>query len=434
MNDSTVLKPRPGARQAPGPAPHAAPRPADETVIAAPAKSASGFSRFKLPQTRLGPVCDHASKLLSLAVRLPTAELVDDVAELRRRCVELVREYQTSLQADGLTAETVETASYCVCALIDEIVLNSSWGENGHWAAHSLLSEFHSQTWSGAYFFDLVAAARRTANTDVLMLQYLCLSLGFKGKYRVESRGQEELDTLRDCLYHEICSARGSLGTPFEKAWEQKVLTGPGVTLGVPVWVGAAVAAMILLVFYMAFSQRLDSIAEPVLANMATLAVPEVRVPTGQVGPGQGDYLRRVLQTEIDRELVTLNDSDGGKITLSIGNESLFESGAAVLREDVLPLMNKIARALESTEGTVMVTGHTDNQPIATSQYPSNWHLSLARATAVSDELAGSANLQGRLWPEGRGDTEPRFDNATSEDRARNRRVEISLVPEALND
>ena len=91
--------------------------------------------------------------------------------------------------------------------------------------------------------------------------------------------------------------------------------------------------------------------------------------------------------------------------------------------------MNKIARALESTEGSVMVTGHTDNQPISTSRYPSNWHLSLARATAVSDELAGAANLEGRLWPEGRGEAEPRFDNATAENRARNRRVEISLIP-----
>lgn len=429
MNDSTILKPRPGARQSAGPAPAASPRPADQTVVSSTPLAAPGYSRFKLPETRLGPVCDNASKLLSLAVRLPDAEQVEDVAELRRQCVELVREYQANLKASGQTSETVETASYCVCALIDEIVLNSNWGESGYWAAHSLLSEFHSQTWSGAYFFDLVATARRTAHTDVLMLQYLCLSLGFKGKYRVEARGQEDLETLRDCLYHEISSARGVLGTPFEKSWEQKILSGPGVARGVPVWVGAAVAAMVLMIFYMGFSHRLDANAEPVLRAMSALAMPEIQKASGTADPGQANYLRRVLQTEIDKGLVALDTTDDGGVTLSIGNESLFGSGAAILREDVRPLMNKIARALESTTGAIMVVGHTDSQPIATSQYPSNWHLSLARATSVSDELAGSAALEGRLWPEGRGDTEPRFDNSSAENRARNRRVEISLIP-----
>jgi len=429
MNDSTVLKPRPGARQAAGPAPQASSRSADETVMASPSQTTSTYSRFKLPETRLGPVCDKASKLLSLAVRLPETEQVEDIAELRRQCMELVREYQANLKAAGQTPETVETASYCVCALIDEIVLNTSWGENGHWAAHSLLSEFHSQTWSGTYFFDLVASARRSAHTDVLMLQYLCLSLGFKGKYRVEARGQEELETLRDCLYHEICGTRGTLASPFEKTWEQKIQAGPGVARGIPVWAGGAVAAMVLLVFYLVFSHRLDASAEPVLQAMSAMAIPEIREPSGTLNPGQESYLRRVLQTEIDKGLVTLDTNDAGKVTLSIGNESLFESGAAELRPDVGPLMSKIARALESTQGTIMVTGHTDNQPIATSQYPSNWHLSLARATSVADELAGSAALKGRLWPEGRGDTEPRFDNSTAENRARNRRVEISLIP-----
>ena len=430
MNDSTVIKPRPGARevqpsgrQMPAPSP-------DQTVMAPPEKASGEFSRFKLPQTRLGPVCDHASRLLSLAVHLQGADQVEDTAELRRQCMELVREYQASLKAAEQTPDTVEIASYCVCALIDEIVLNSSWGESGHWAANSLLSEFHSQTWSGAYFFDLVATARRTANIDVMMLQYLCLSLGFKGKYRVEARGQEELDTLRDCLYHEICASRGSLGTPFEKSWEQKIRSGPGIARGVPIWVGAALSAMVLLVFYLGFSHRLDARAEPTLAAMAELAVPQVQASFGRADPGQADYLRRVLQTEIDKGLVVLDASDGKRITLSIGNESLFGSGDAQLREDVLPLMNKIARALESTDGAIMVTGHTDNQPIATSRYPSNWHLSLARATAVSDELAHSADLSGRLWPEGRGETEPRFDNASAENRARNRRVEISLIPQ----
>ncbi|MFE8070114.1 type VI secretion system protein TssL, long form [Marinobacteraceae bacterium S3BR75-40.1] len=428
MNDSTIVKPRPGARQVPPSKPASGGAP-DHTVVADAPAPAPSYGRFKLPETSLGPVCDHASRLLSLAVRLPAASQITDVADLRRQCVDLVREYQANLRAAGLTPETVETASYCVCALIDEIVLNSEWGQTGHWAAHSLLSEFHSQTWSGTYFFDLVARARQTSNTEVMMLQHLCLSLGFRGKYRVEERGQEELDTLRDCLYHEICAQRGRYATPFEKTWEQKIESRPRMARGLPVWVGATVSAVVLLLFYLGFSQSLDSRSEPLLARMNALDMPQTQVATGDATPQQADYLRRILQTEIAKGLLELEAGDNGRITLRIGNEALFESGGAELREDTLPLMNKIARALEATEGSIMVTGHTDNRPIATARYPSNWHLSLARATAVSDELARSANLEGRLWPEGRGEAEPRFDNSTAENRARNRRVEISLIP-----
>jgi len=72
------------------------------------------------------------------------------------------------------------------------------------------------------------------------------------------------------------------------------------------------------------------------------------------------------------------------------------------------------------------VTGHTDNQPIRSLRYPSNWHLSQERAAAVKDLLA-SRVPPARLKAEGRADSEPVLDNSTPANRARNRRVEITL-------
>ena len=89
----------------------------------------------------------------------------------------------------------------------------------------------------------------------------------------------------------------------------------------------------------------------------------------------------------------------------------------------------KIARALEGTEGRILVSGYTDDLPIFTSKYPSNWHLSLARANAMSDALASGANLHGRLWPEGHGNANPIAPNDSAQNRALNRRVEIDLLP-----
>ena len=88
----------------------------------------------------------------------------------------------------------------------------------------------------------------------------------------------------------------------------------------------------------------------------------------------------------------------------------------------------KIGRAFENTQGRILISGHTDDQPIFTSKYPSNWHLSLARATTVANFMAGTGKLTGRLWPEGRGEAEPMFPNNSKENQARNRRVEIDLM------
>ena len=435
MNDSTVIKPRPGARQV-EPRPDRPSSDDDRTLLSSPFGGASdgGFApesagRFRLPSTQLGPVCDEASRLLSVANRLSRAEGVEDMAHLRRQCMDLVREYRAALKAADQSPETVDVASYCVCALLDEIVLNSSWGQNGQWAAASLLSEFHSQTWSGTHFFELVDKARRTSNIPLMMLQYLCLSLGFKGRYRVEERGEEQLDILRDCLYHEICADQGRFTTPFDRSWEDHVTPGSGLSHGLPLWVGAAVCAVALLLGYLWLTHQLNTFADPVLADLNRVAVPERPAQDGPGNPDDLRYLRQMLQTEIDRGLVEL-DGEGSGTRLRIGNEALFSSGGVEVSEDMVPVISKIARALESTSGSILVTGHTDNRPIATSRYPSNWHLSLARATSVSDMLGRNGNLKGRLWPEGRGEAEPLFKNDTAENRARNRRVEILLVPE----
>lgn len=427
MSENTVIKPRPGARQA---VPRSAPAQADDDRTEfAPAMAQSPKERFRLPVTHLGPVCDQASRLLSLADRLGQATAVEDIGGLKRQCMDLIRDYRQALKAANLMPDTMEAASYCVCALLDEIVLNSEWGQSGQWSASSLLSEFHSQTWAGTHFFELVDKSMRTPNTELLTLQYLCLSLGFKGKFRVEDRGHEQLDALRDKLYQQICADRGRYSTPFDRSWESRIVQGNALGQSLPAWVVAAICGVALLLAYLGLAHNLSKASEPVLKEIASLGVPEPLADSAlRAEPTDGRYLRQILQTEIDRGVLEIV-MDGNRVKLLIGSEALFASGAAAIREDMEPVLSKIARALESTNGSIMVAGHSDNQPIATDRYPSNWHLSLARATAVSDMMSLTVDFNGRLWPEGRGESEPRFDNNTVANRARNRRVEITLIP-----
>ena len=97
-----------------------------------------------------------------------------------------------------------------------------------------------------------------------------------------------------------------------------------------------------------------------------------------------------------------------------------------MLSDKVMPLLARIQGALVKMPGQVLITGHTDNQPIRTLRFPSNWHLSQQRADSVKQMLAANIDPK-RLRAEGRAEAEPVESNTTPAGRAKNRRVEITL-------
>jgi type VI secretion system protein ImpK len=146
-----------------------------------------------------------------------------------------------------------------------------------------------------------------------------------------------------------------------------------------------------------------------------------------QISRDEALLLQQLLQTEIGKNLLEVEQLSD-RVRIRIGATELFASGNTQPRSDFEAILAKIALTLESTNGKILITGHTDDEPIFTSKYPSNWHLSLARATSIANVLANNASLSGRLWPEGRGESEPRVVNDSEQNRALNRRIEIDLL------
>ena len=105
----------------------------------------------------------------------------------------------------------------------------------------------------------------------------------------------------------------------------------------------------------------------------------------------------------------------------------LFGSGNADLRPESAPLLDRLARMFRKFPAEVRVEGHTDDVPIASARFPSNWELSAARAVSVARYFQGAGLPPGRLAAVGYGEHRPVAENATAEGRSRNRRVEILL-------
>jgi chemotaxis protein MotB len=139
------------------------------------------------------------------------------------------------------------------------------------------------------------------------------------------------------------------------------------------------------------------------------------------------DEVGERLASEIASGAASLS-LDGERVTLRFREEVSFPSGQAGLTADFRASLDRIAVALDGTAGDIIVSGHTDDRPISTDRFRSNWELSSARAVSVVHYLIARGLDSARLVPQGRADSMPLADNDSRQNRARNRRVEIEVV------
>ncbi len=125
---------------------------------------------------------------------------------------------------------------------------------------------------------------------------------------------------------------------------------------------------------------------------------------------------------------IRLLENDRG-ITISIMDNILFESGKAKLSDESKPILGKMAQLLKTLPNDIRIEGHTDNIPISTEEFPSNWHLSMARATNTAYYLMSDFGLvQERVSVVGNSEFKPLAENDSQESRSLNRRVDIVIL------
>lgn len=142
----------------------------------------------------------------------------------------------------------------------------------------------------------------------------------------------------------------------------------------------------------------------------------------------QTEELKETLKEEIDQGLVEV-ETEHPRIIIRIREKGSFPSGSARLDPGFLAVMDKISGKLSNVPGKIIVAGHTDDIPISTLRFRSNWELSAGRAVTVAHALLSNPAVDPeRVVVEGHADSKPLVPNDSRENRSRNRRVELVLV------
>jgi type VI secretion system protein ImpK len=411
----TFIKPNPGGR------------PAERNTT-----TSATFAEPEVPDAPavahgLNPLLAAANPLLMLVPRLRHARAMPDVAGLRTRLVQGIRDFASSAQAGQIAPERVMAARYVLCTMLDEAASDTPWGGSGAWGRHSLLAEFHNEVSGGEKVFQLMArlAEKPQANRDLLELIYAAISLGFEGRYRVIEGGRAQLEAVRAKLAQLITQQRGPYPKALAEHWQGSPASTRRVLSWLPLAITGALSLLLMGLLYGALSWSLAGRADPVFEQVQRLRLPPPVTPVAQLATQP--RLAQFLQADIKAGLVTVRDEvDRSVVTLR--GDGLFAPASATLTDDKTAVMQRIAQALMGVPGAVLVTGHTDNSAMRGSlRFPSNWHLSDERARAVRSVMVTAGLPAARVQAEGRADGEPAAPNDSPANKALNRRVEITL-------
>ena len=448
-----IVLPTPGRRAAPEPA--VAPAAPEREAPRRPMAVADILDGFRLDGGEVPTVVSLAAPLLNLADILRTRENPPDLAGLRAQTMQAMQVYERGLANAGIPADQARVAHYILCATLDDVVRNRPWGEG--WAVEGLVSTFHHDVTGGDKVYELIDLYQRTpgAHRDILLLAYFCLSLGFEGRMRVARSGSLELMTRRENLYRILRTQFGSPEQDLSPHWRgEDAAHSPGERRrGLLLLLG--LLTFLLVGLFLALSWVLDRSTDRVIADMAALPpdeapslyVPPPPEPEPEVQPVETpaapappaaepeapppiEAFLAFLRPEVEQRLVRLYRSGDG-VLVRIVDPGAFAPGSAEVAEDFRDTFQRIGQALAAEEFDVLVTGHTDADPVTSSRYGDNAALSLARANSVRDIVVSYTLEPERISVDGAGSGRPLISpEVTDEDKAANRRTEI-LVSQA---
>ena len=272
----------------------------------------------------VSPLCVAAAPLLQLLAGLGTLRRAPDVWKLRERAVQELTAFERRAQDAGIAMDLLRPAHYALCASIDDVVLNTPWGATSGWANQALVKAYHATARGTDQFFEQLQQMRKAPQKflPVIELMFLCLSLGFMGRYR-QARGGE-LEQIRSEAHAAIATQSAATEPELSRRWRGVTVPYQPTHRGVPVWVAFAAAAAVCggLLFWTSTSLNAasDSLAARALVappdhmpQVTRVAIVQPLPPSPPPAePTARDRLRTSLQADIDRGAMTLIGTGDG--------------------------------------------------------------------------------------------------------------------------
>jgi type VI secretion system protein ImpK len=400
-----------------------------------------------LPSHGLNPLVQAAHPLLEMGFLLRHARQQPPMPleELRTELIGMVRDFVNACAS--VDTESVAAARYCLCTFVDEAIGATAWGGQA-WSTRSLLVLFHGETSGGERLFTILhkLSQNPAANIDALELLYVMLALGMEGRYRLSAGGGAALVQVRERLHALIRAARGSAHAALSPHARIEVGRRRGAwSSGATAWLLIGVACILAFLYAnldarlhkqtqrVALAREAVRLVRPVsvapMVPPVPVAAEPARVPSTPPQPAPAPFastLQAALAPDIAAHRLSVALS-ADRAILTLHTDGIFASGSAWVRPSYVPLIRRVGAALREVPGRVVVVGHTDNLPPAPGA-PSNWALSLARATHVVDLLREETGQPERFLAQGRADADPIAPNDTPAGQALNRRVVITVL------
>jgi type VI secretion system protein ImpK len=382
--------------------------------------------------------------LLEFAPELESALPPESPEVLRTRLLEELVRARDAAVASGSSLERADQAAWLVAALLDDLALNTPWGGASAWPRQPLVVMLRGDVDAGAQFFARLEELERHPNRDrdLLELQYLCLALGFRGKYRVPGRaGDRSLNAVR------VAAARFLRNPDADDAslspnWKGVVAADEAPRFTIPIWVLVAGGAVIAAAIHVGLSMGLSTRATELTTLVRTLPPSERAEISRATAKAEAPPLESIeiallpefeaaAPAELRPALKGTESVSLAKLVIQASHPELFQSSRAQLSDGFAPLVSAIAKVIRENDeliGNIVVVGHTDSVPLQRSNpLSTNQRLSEARAETIAEMLVQDGVPQARIRSEGRAATDPVADNGTREGRAMNRRIEVLI-------
>jgi type VI secretion system protein ImpK len=211
----------------------------------------------------LNPLVDAAASLFSIIGKLKLLKSYRALNKLHKEFITEINTFQDTAKARGYSSEYILVSRYALCATIDDIISNTSWGNQSQWDEYSLLNIFNQESTKQERFFLILERIIKdpALYIDVMEFMYLCLSLGYKGSYRSTEFSNNQLEKIIHALYKRIRAYHGDFSkslSSFIPKPTPAIKTPPSKT---SIGFTFLMTACIIMILFIGLGYMLDSIS-----------------------------------------------------------------------------------------------------------------------------------------------------------------------------